>query len=118
VSHLPKIPNNEVETMRFPANDVISLVGEAPRYDLGDLVGAKPTPTKSAAARSKARPGFDAAQPQAPVCGGFSGLTQLVNANPSSAQPVMPPIMTFTRFPSFASLSAALSAPLQCDPAQ
>ncbi len=25
--------------MRFPKNDIISLVGEAPRYDLGESVG-------------------------------------------------------------------------------
>ena len=28
-----------MELSRFPANDIISLVGEAPRYDLGESVG-------------------------------------------------------------------------------
>ena len=38
--------------------------------------------------------------------------------NPSFAHPVIPPIITLTRLPSWASRSAALSAPLQCGPAQ
>src|SRR5260370_39207989 len=28
-----------VEMARFPKNDIISLIGETPRYDLGDSVG-------------------------------------------------------------------------------
>jgi hypothetical protein len=40
------------------------------------------------------------------------------NVRPSSAQPVSPPIMIFTGRPSCAIFSAALSAPLQCGPAQ
>ena len=39
-------------------------------------------------------------------------------AKPSSAQPVMPPIITFTLRPRRASFSAAWSAPLQWGPAQ
>ena len=39
-------------------------------------------------------------------------------AKPSSAQPVTPPIITFTGMPSLPRRSAALSVPLQCGPAQ
>ena len=46
------------------------------------------------------------------------GSVPATKANPSSAQPVMPPIITFTGNPSRASLSAARSVPLQCGPAQ
>jgi hypothetical protein len=38
--------------------------------------------------------------------------------NPSSAQPVMPPIISFTLRPNLPRRNAALSAPLQCGPAQ
>lgn len=38
--------------------------------------------------------------------------------NPSSAQPVMPPIITFTLRPNLPRRNAALSVPLQCGPAQ
>src|SRR5258708_16860092 len=40
------------------------------------------------------------------------------SVKPSSSQPVTPPIIFFTGRPSDASLSAALSAPLQWGPAQ
>lgn len=40
------------------------------------------------------------------------------NSKPSSAHPVIPPIMIFTGRPNCANFKAARSAPLQCGPAQ
>ncbi len=42
----------------------------------------------------------------------------VISSKPSSSHPVTPPIIFFTGRPSRASASAALSAPLQCGPAQ
>ncbi len=44
--------------------------------------------------------------------------TSATSSNPSSIQPVMPPIIFLTGRPSRARRTAALSAPLQCGPAQ
>ena len=46
------------------------------------------------------------------------GSTLVAKENPSSAQPVIPPIISLTGWPSRAKRNAALLAPLQRGPAQ
>lgn len=53
-----------------------------------------------------------------PISAALDGASPVGSAEPSSIQPVTPPIISFTQRPTRASRTAALFAPLRCSPAQ